>query len=115
MLNFRHPTTLRIAEPTQTGKTFFFKQIIDQQLIKHSPSRVFFLYGDHPPDLNDVKDLSPSVDFVEGMKIFIQILPFIDPAERNLVVLDGQLAVGVRRWRKCPNFWVREPTNEIAL
>ena len=92
MLSFRHPTTIIIVGPTQADKTFFFKEILEHQLIQPWASRIVFVYGDHSPDLNEVKHLYPSVEFVQGMKNLLQILSTIEPTERNLVVLDDQMA-----------------------
>ena len=57
MITFRHPTTILIAGPTQAGKTFFFKQVLEHQLILPSPSRIVYVYGEHAPDLADLKRL----------------------------------------------------------
>ena len=61
MISFRHPTTILIAGPTQAGKTFF-KQILEHQLIQPSPSRVIFVYGEHAPDIADLKHLYPTIE-----------------------------------------------------
>ena len=86
MLSFRHPTTILVAGPTQAGKSFFLKQVIDQNLIQPPPTRIIYVYSDSHPDLND------SVEYVKGMKNFIPLLESIDPSERNLVVLDDQMS-----------------------
>jgi len=87
MLSFRHPTTILIAGPTQAGKSYFLKQLLDQNLIQPPPSRVIYVYSDSHPDLAD-----SSVEFIKGMKNFIPILESIDPSERNLIVLDDQMS-----------------------
>ena len=86
MLSFRHPTTILIAGPTQAGKSFFFKQILDQNLIQPPPNRIIYVYSDSRPHLND------SVEYVKGIKNLLPILPSIDPSERNLIVLDDQMS-----------------------
>ena len=88
MLSFRHPTTILIAGPTQAGKSFFFKQILDQNLIQPPPNRIIYVYSDSHPHLND------SVEYVIGIKNVLPILPSIDPSERNLIVLDDQMSEG---------------------
>ena len=92
MITFRHPTTILIAGPTQAGKTFFFKQILEHQLIQPSPSRVIYVYGEHAPNLADLKYLYATIEYVQGMKNFLDILPTIEEDERNLVVLDVQMS-----------------------
>ena len=91
MITFRHPTTILIARPTQAGKIFFFKQILEQQLIQPSPSPVINVYAEHAPNLADLKLLYPTIEYVQGMKNFLDILPPIEADERNLVVLDDQM------------------------
>ena len=92
MLSFRHPTTILIAGPTQAGKSFFFNQVLENHLIQPSPSRIIYVYADHHPDLSHLKHLYSQVEFVQGMKNFLPLLPTIDPDERNLVVIDDQMA-----------------------
>ena len=91
MLSFRHPTTILIAGPTQAGKTFFFKEILENSLIQPSPSRIIYVYGEHQPDLSHLNKIYESIEFVKGMKKFLQLMPTISPNERNLVVLDDQM------------------------
>ena len=83
MITCRHTTTIRIAGPSEAGETF--KKFIQQQLIHQSPSRVIYVYGYHAPDVADVKHLYPTFNYVQGMKIFLDILPTIEADERNLV------------------------------
>ena len=92
MITFRHPTTILFAGPTQAGKTFFFMQILEHQLIQPSPSRVIYVYGEHAPDLAFLRHLYPTIEYVQGMKNFLAILPTIESDERNLVVLDDQIS-----------------------
>ena len=92
MITFRHPTTILIAGPTQAGKTFFFKQILEHKLIHPSPSRIIYVFGQRAPDLDHLKPLYPNIEYVLGMKNFLDILPTIEPDERNLVVLDDQVS-----------------------
>ena len=91
MISFRHPTTILIAGPTQAGKSFFFKQVLENDLIQPSPSRVIYVYGDSHPDLSNLKLEYDSVEFVQGIKKFQTLLPTIDPSERNVVVIDDQM------------------------
>ena len=86
MLSFRHPTTILIAGSTQGGKSFFFNQILDQNLIQPPHNRIMHVYSDSHPHLND------SVEYVKGIKNLQALLPSIDPSESNLIVLDDQMS-----------------------
>jgi len=90
MLTFRHPTTILIAGPTQAGKSFFFKQLIENDLIQPPPNRVIYVYGDSHPDL-PIKSEYDHVEFVKGIKELLPLIPTIDPGDRNLVVIDDQM------------------------
>ena len=92
MITFRHPTTILIGGPTQAGKTFFFKQVLEHQLIQPSPSRIVYFYVEHATDLADLKPLYPSIEYVQGMKNFLDVLPTIEVDERNLAVQDDQMS-----------------------
>ena len=92
MITFRHPTTILIAGPTHAGKTFVFEQILEHHLIQPSISRVIYVFGEHAPNLADLKHLYPTIEYVQGMKNFLDILPTIEADERNLVVLDEQMS-----------------------
>ena len=73
MITFRQPTTILIAGPTQAGKTFFSKQILEHQLIHPSPSRIIYVFGQRAPDLDHLKPLYPNIEYVQGMKNFLDI------------------------------------------
>ena len=57
MIIFRHPTTILIAGPTEAGKTFFFKQGLEHQLIQPTPSRVNNVNGEHATELSELNNL----------------------------------------------------------
>ena len=61
MLPFRHPTTILIAGPTQAGKSFFFKQVLEHDLIQPSTSSVISVYGEQHPDLSHFESVYESV------------------------------------------------------
>ena len=89
MISFRHPTTILIAGPTLAGKSFFFKQILENRLFQLAPFRIIYVYSEHHPDL---EHLYTTVDYIKGIKNLLPILSSIDPSERNLVVLDEQMS-----------------------
>ena len=111
MNTFRHPTTILIAGPTQAGKTFFFKQVLEHQLIQPSPSCIVYVYGEHAPDLAALKHLYPTIEYVQGMKNFLDVLPTIEADERNLVVLDDQMCEA-GKLEETANISLRGPTIE---
>ena len=91
MLSFRHPTTILIAGPTQAGKSFFFKQVLQHDLIQPRPSRVIYVFSEHHPDLSEFESQYDSVEFVKDIKNLLPLIPTIQANERNLVVIDDQM------------------------
>ena len=51
MMTFRHPTTILIPGPTQTGKTFFLKQVLEIELFQPSRSCLSCVSAEHAADL----------------------------------------------------------------
>ena len=74
MISFRHDTPILIAGPTQTGKTFFFNKILEHQLIQPAPSRISYVFLERAPDVHHLKTLYPSIEYVQQVKDFLDIL-----------------------------------------
>ena len=67
MIPCRHPSITLIDGPTQACNSFFFKQIVELQLIQPSPSRVISVHSDRVPNLPDPKHLYPTFEYVQGI------------------------------------------------
>ena len=65
MIIFRQPNRILIARPTQAGKTFFFNQILEHQLLQPLNSRVSYVIDEHAPDLADLKHLYPTIEYLQ--------------------------------------------------
>ena len=111
MIIIGHFTTLLIVGPTQAGRPVFFKQVLEDHLIQPSPSRVISVYGEHADDFPDLKHLNPTIEYVQGMKIFLDTLPTIEADERNLVVLNDEMSEAGKE-RILPTFSLTCPTIE---
>ena len=61
MIRFREPPTILMGGATQAGMLFFFKQILEHQLIQPSASRVISVYGENAADLGDHEPLYPMI------------------------------------------------------
>ena len=89
MISFRHPCTILIAGPTQSGKTFFFKQILAHNLIQPPATRILYVNtGEIPPELQEF----PQIEYIKGLEKLLECYENLDPLERNLVVIDDQMA-----------------------
>ena len=90
MITFHHQTTIPIAGPTQTDKTF--KKILQHRLIHVSHSRLIYVKSEHAAVLADLKHLFGTIEYVQGMKSFPYLLHRIEADELKLVVLDDQIS-----------------------
>jgi hypothetical protein len=83
---FKHPCTCIIAGPTQSGKTFLMKQIIEYQKLLFFPtlSRICYCYSSWQDKFDEMKVLDPSITFHQGL---IDIDEF-DEKQNNLLILD---------------------------
>lgn len=83
---FSHPFTCMIVGPTQCGKTFFLKSVLDdyKSLIKPIPNKIFYCYNQWQPLFESFKLSIPSINFNEG----IMDLTSINENDTNLVIFD---------------------------
>lgn len=81
--SFKHPFTCLISGPTQSGKTHFTFNLIENvnMMIDPKPTKIIWCYGEYQEKFNDLPD---SVILSEG----VGALDAIDTNERNLVILD---------------------------
>ncbi|KAK3106066.1 hypothetical protein FSP39_011921 [Pinctada imbricata] len=88
---FQHPFTMIVAGPTMSGKTTWVKDllILNQVMIKPSPTRIIWLYKRWQPMYDVIKKMiHPPVHFIQGLPSNIQHNDFINPKEYNLLIMD---------------------------
>ena len=81
-----HPFTAKICGPTQSGKSTFLKQILykNQSLIEPAPERIVYCYAKWSDGFNDLKQVTPYIEFVEGLPDISQF----NSQQNNLLILD---------------------------
>jgi hypothetical protein len=91
MLPFQHPTTVMIAGPTGCGKTQFLVNVFKFGMIRPHPQRIVWIYSEWQPAYDEIRSLikGSSVEFVKDFDD--NLYQTIDPAIRNVVVLDDQM------------------------
>lgn len=90
---FRHPFTGIFSGPTSCGKTFLVKKILQNHKITPWPQRIIWIYRRWQPLYDEIKrTVWPNVEFVQGIPIDIDKDSYLNPAIRNLVVLDDVMA-----------------------
>lgn len=91
-MNFKHPSTFLIAGPTQSGKTYFVKRLLENQLFEPKPDRIIWAYGEWQPSYDKMKSSIPNLEFIKGLNqnTFQQISPDLN----NILVIDDLMSEG---------------------
>ena len=89
---FPHPTTVIIAGPTKSGKTFFVMRCLRHHIITPSPERIIWCYKEWQENYDLIKADIPSIEFVSG--IDEKVLDSVRKTERNLIILDDLMRGG---------------------
>ena len=92
---FRHPFT----GPTSCRKTYFVTKLLQncQSKIVPTPQRIIWLYRRWQPLYDDIKtSVFPKIEFIEGLPLDLEQDSFIDPAKRNLIVLDDLMSTAAK-------------------
>lgn len=83
MFKFKHPFTCLVAGPTQSGKTHFIFELINNlsALVEPTPTKIIWCFGEYQPKLDELpKNVIKSYG--------LSALDEIDPADTNLVIID---------------------------
>jgi predicted AAA+ superfamily ATPase len=86
---FKHPSTIIVSGPTQSGKTFFVKKVLEQQLITPFPTRIVWVFKRWQPNYDEIKLMLPNTEFVQGYSDNLD--EYFDPLENNLLIIDDQM------------------------
>ena len=68
-LSFKHPFTCMMAGPSQSGKSTLLSNILklNQRMISPPPERIIYCYARWSDGFNDLKQISPRVEFLQGL------------------------------------------------
>ncbi|KAL5014974.1 hypothetical protein ScPMuIL_009244 [Solemya velum] len=99
---FQHPLTCIVTGPTCCGKTYFLTELLQKikSKIRPCPQRITWLYKRWQP-LYDVilKTVVPRVEFIKGVPVNLEQDSFLNPAVRNLIVLDDMVTEAAKDLR----------------
>ena len=90
LFSFHHPTSIVVAGPTRSGKTYFVIKCLKHSLIQPFPNRILFLYKEWQPAYDELKILLPDVEFHEGVDA--PSLNSLTVADKNLVIIDDLMS-----------------------
>ncbi|GFY78924.1 uncharacterized protein TNIN_96301 [Trichonephila inaurata madagascariensis] len=61
--NLKHPFSMMICGPSNSGKTFFVRRILETKLIKPFPNKIIWCYGIYQKLFEKMSD----IEFHEGI------------------------------------------------
>ena len=86
---FQSPTTIVLAGPTNSGKTYFLVEALLQQRFEPMPQRIVLVFSEWQPLYEVVRKAFPHVEFVKDYSK--QLYETFTPNVRNMLVLDDQM------------------------
>ena len=105
-LMLRHPFTMMVAASTGGGKNWLVKNLLEnrQQWISFAPQRIIWIYGQWQPLYVEMQRIIPGLEFVKGIPANIEDEQFLNPAIRNLIVIDDLMSEASNDKRICDLF-----------
>ena len=105
-LKLRHPFTMMVAACTGGGKTWFVKDLLEnrEQWISPAPQQIIWIYGQWQPLYAEMQRIIPGMEFVKGIPADIEDEQFLNPAIRNLIVIDDLMSEASNDKRICDLF-----------
>ena len=108
-LMLRHPyatAPMMVAASTGGGKTWLVKNLLEnrQQWIFPAPQRIIWIYGQWQPLYVEMQRIIPGIKFVKGIPANIENEQFLNPAIRNLIVIDDLMSEASNDKRICDLF-----------
>ena len=99
----RHPFTLMVAASTGGGKMWFVKDLLENrvQWISPAPQRIIWIYGQWQPLYAEMQRIIPGIEFVKGIPANIEDEQFLNPAIRNLIVINDLMSEASNDKRIC--------------
>ena len=97
---FRHKFSLLVVGPTQSGKTYFVKQILTSDRILYEakkPRRISWYYSQWQDGYEALKTkLGKEIQFFRGLPDFHDDLREIDPKYNNVLIFDDLMSEAIQ-------------------
>ncbi len=89
---FIHPFTMLVAAGSGFGKTYWVKRLLaeKERLIQPVPKRIVWCYVQWQPLYDEIKEMDPTIEFVEGLPINLDA-GFFDRDITNLMIVDDMM------------------------
>ena len=75
-----------------------------EQLISTAPQRIVWIYGQWQPLYAEMQRITPDIEFVKGIPVNIEDEQFLNPAIRNLILIDDLMSEASNDKRICDLF-----------
>lgn len=89
-----HPSTILVSGPTGSGKTIFIARLLKHKFLKPWCNKIFWIYSEWQRVYERVKAIYPNITFIHGLPE--KLCDLIDRKNRNLLIIDDQMAEGVQ-------------------
>ena len=105
-LKLRHPFTMMVAASTGGGGDMVCQNLLEnrEQWISPAPQRIIWIYGQWQPLYAEMQGIIPGMEFVKGIPATIEDEQFLNPAIRNLIVIDDLMSEASNDKRICDLF-----------
>ncbi|CAC5384164.1 unnamed protein product [Mytilus coruscus] len=88
---------MTVSGPTSCGKTYFLKQLLQNlDIVSPKPRRIIWLYRRWQPLYEEKKNTVLPVQFIQGIPLDLENDSFLDPTERNLIILDDLMSTAAK-------------------
>lgn len=86
--SFKRPFCMMVAGPSQCGKTWYLKELLELKSVKMvpPPKRIIYCYKEWQEAFNELQDYNPEIEFVQGLPY--ELLSSIKDSDAALVILD---------------------------
>lgn len=84
---------MTVSGPTQSGKTYFVKKLLEEQRITPLPQIIIWIYKRWQPLYDEMLKTIPNIRFIQGIPNAIDKDNFFSIHRFNLVILDDMMTV----------------------
>lgn len=90
LLPFSAPTTILICGSTQSGKTYFTKQLLEKanEMFTIPVDKIIYAYTEHQDMFHDMEQSMPTLELHQGLPTKEDIEKYTEDVRHTIIVLD---------------------------
>ena len=112
-MTFKHPFSMVVSEPSDSGKSIWTKKLLLSSLIQPSAERITWCFGQWQPLYDNIRKKIPGIEFVEPDHLNDQ--HYIDESKRNVLVFDDLMTEAKCDQRIADRFTKGSPHRNISV